>query len=319
LILLCFLLFYIYRFYRQKITLDKQQMEALKTEQENIRLKAIVEGQVQERQGISQEMHDDMGSGLTSILFLSHSLKKSSADENVQGVALKLGAGAQSLMEKMNEIIWMIARCFAGALPSTSTERCRITCKGVCDSRAADPSFSGRRSRRQRHVTGSDIKRVRLGIASFLCDVHFLRAFSSRDDTPASRSAQRNSFISDDRTIPCASCRMLCDRRKWNPPKIFAVHPADKIAKNIRWNIRSERGERLEKLFLIGGSHRGVSIAQERSLCPIRPDSIMPRRQDAENAVSFVLASLRSSSREGTGGKGPIRSQVIEASGTGEA
>jgi len=117
-------------------------------------------------------------------------------------------------MHNLHEIIWMIARCFAGAQDSMSTEHRRITCAGVCDSWAANPSFSGRRSRRQRHVTASDIKRVRLGIASFLCDVHFLRAFSSRDDTPASRSAQRNSFISDDRTIPCASCRMLCDRWK---------------------------------------------------------------------------------------------------------
>ena len=111
-------------------------------------------------------------------------------------------------MHNLHEIIWMIARCFAGAQDSMSTERRRITCAGVCDSWAANPLIAGRRSRKQRHVTASDIKRVRLGIASFLCDVHFLRAFSSCDDTPASRSAQRNSFISDDRTIPCASCRM---------------------------------------------------------------------------------------------------------------
>jgi hypothetical protein len=31
--------------------------------------------------------------------------------------------------------------------------------------------------------TAPDIKRVRKAIASFLCDVHFLRAFPSRDDT----------------------------------------------------------------------------------------------------------------------------------------
>jgi two-component system, NarL family, sensor kinase len=108
LILLLLLLLFIYRFYRQKITLDKQQLEALKTEQENIRLKAIVEGQLKERQRISQEMHDDMGSGLTSILFLSHSLNKPADQVNTMQVAAKLKSTASGLIEKMNEIIWML-------------------------------------------------------------------------------------------------------------------------------------------------------------------------------------------------------------------
>jgi signal transduction histidine kinase len=108
LILLSLLILFIYRFYRQKLMLDKQQLEAMKTEQENIRLKALVEGQLQERQRISQEMHDDMGSGLTSILFLSHSLNKPAGDTTTKQVAEKLKTTASGLIEKMNEIIWML-------------------------------------------------------------------------------------------------------------------------------------------------------------------------------------------------------------------
>jgi two-component system, NarL family, sensor kinase len=108
LVLLSLLLLFIYRFYRQKLILDKQQLEALKTEQENIRLKAMVEGQLKERQRISQEMHDDMGSGLTSILFLSHSLNKAADEIDTGQVAAKLKATASGLIEKMNEIIWML-------------------------------------------------------------------------------------------------------------------------------------------------------------------------------------------------------------------
>ncbi len=108
LILLSLLVLFIYRFYRQKMQLDQQELEAMKREQENIRLKALVEGQLQERQRISQEMHDDMGSGLTSILFLSHALNKPAGDIETMQVADKLKNTASGLIEKMNEIIWML-------------------------------------------------------------------------------------------------------------------------------------------------------------------------------------------------------------------
>jgi two-component system, NarL family, sensor kinase len=67
---------------------------------ENTRLKSLLEGQQQERRRISQEMHDDIGSGLTSLLFLSRSLP---AQEPVAG---RLQQTAQHLVQQMNEIIW---------------------------------------------------------------------------------------------------------------------------------------------------------------------------------------------------------------------
>lgn len=99
-LLLSLILFLTYRFYRQKQQLDRKKIEALHAEQENIRLKAILEGELRERRRISQEMHDDMGSGLTSMLFLSRSIE--GADEATG----KIKNTAESLIRKMNEIIW---------------------------------------------------------------------------------------------------------------------------------------------------------------------------------------------------------------------
>lgn len=75
-----------------------------------------------------------------------------------------------------------------------------------CDSPGVVDDRPPRRSRRQPHVTAPDIKRARRAIASFLCDMHFLRAFPSRDDTtsvtfgaarfvPASHISRQNNAV----------------------------------------------------------------------------------------------------------------------------
>ncbi|HEY0273752.1 MAG TPA: tetratricopeptide repeat protein, partial [Chitinophaga sp.] len=83
---------------------NHKAMTALKAEQENMRLKSQLEGQLQERQRIGQEMHDDMGAGLTSMLFLSRSIQ-GQGQEQVTG---RLRQMAESLVQKMNEIIWTL-------------------------------------------------------------------------------------------------------------------------------------------------------------------------------------------------------------------
>lgn len=100
--LLCLflLLLGLHRYYRQRHLLSSKAMAALQAEQENLRLNALLEGQLKERQRISQEMHDDMGSGLTSILFLSRTI------QGQEVVAAKLKHTAKDLVQKMNEIIW---------------------------------------------------------------------------------------------------------------------------------------------------------------------------------------------------------------------
>jgi signal transduction histidine kinase len=72
----------------------------VRAQRKNLRLQALVEGQQQERRRIGQEMHDDMGSGLTSLLFLSRTLGEP------RDTAEKIRHLSADLLTKMNEIIW---------------------------------------------------------------------------------------------------------------------------------------------------------------------------------------------------------------------
>lgn len=99
-VLLLAVLLWANRYYRQRQLLNEKTVETLKAEQENVRLKAQLEGQQQERQRIGREMHDDMGSGLTSMLFLSRQVN------NNDKAALRINETAEELVQKMNEIIW---------------------------------------------------------------------------------------------------------------------------------------------------------------------------------------------------------------------
>jgi two-component system, NarL family, sensor kinase len=92
-----------YRFYRQRQQLNKKAVQALQAEQDNVRLKSTLEGQLQERRRISREMHDDMGAGLTSVLFLGRAIQQPAE------VAEKIRHTAEGLVRKMNEIIWAMS------------------------------------------------------------------------------------------------------------------------------------------------------------------------------------------------------------------
>jgi len=102
--LLAVLFILTWRFSRQRQQLQQRTIRALEAEQENVRLKAKLEGQQHERQRISQEMHDDMGSGLTSLLFLGRGLNP--PDDQGRAISRKIQQTAEGLIHKMNEIIW---------------------------------------------------------------------------------------------------------------------------------------------------------------------------------------------------------------------
>ncbi|MDR2231946.1 MAG: tetratricopeptide repeat protein [Tannerella sp.] len=99
-ILLLLLMLAVFRSYRHRQLLNKKAMEAMQAEHESVRLKSLLEGQSQERQRIAQEMHDDMGTELTSLLYLIRSLQEKNPTSE------KLLRSTQSLTKKMNEIIW---------------------------------------------------------------------------------------------------------------------------------------------------------------------------------------------------------------------
>ncbi len=102
-VVLVLMLLLSYLFYRQRQLLNKQTIAKLEADQHTVRLQSLLKGQQQERVRISQEIHDDIGSGLTSMLFISRSLDASFADDKL---VKKLTVLASSLIEKMNEIVW---------------------------------------------------------------------------------------------------------------------------------------------------------------------------------------------------------------------
>jgi len=72
-------------------------------------LKEKMQAREDERDRIGREMHDDIGSALTTILYLSDDLKvKSKEDDNK--IADKIATTATGVVDKMNEIIWSMNR-----------------------------------------------------------------------------------------------------------------------------------------------------------------------------------------------------------------
>lgn len=106
------LIFFSYWYYRQKQKLQKQTIINYQKEREVIHLKAIMQGKDEERRRISAEMHDDIGSALTTIMYLCNSLNGNGGSEaSGQNQAIgKITATAGRIVDKMNEIIWSMNR-----------------------------------------------------------------------------------------------------------------------------------------------------------------------------------------------------------------
>ncbi len=84
---------------------EKLQLENDRKELE--KYKAIIDARDKERNRISQEIHDDIGSGLTSIRLLSEIAKVKSTESDSKELE-KISETSNILMDKMNEIIWTL-------------------------------------------------------------------------------------------------------------------------------------------------------------------------------------------------------------------
>ena len=104
-IFLILLIIISYRFYRQRQKLNEQAILNYQNEQDMIKLKALMQGREEERKRISGEMHDDIGSALTTIMYLSNSLSEQD-NENKLKIINKITSTAGTVVDKMNEIIW---------------------------------------------------------------------------------------------------------------------------------------------------------------------------------------------------------------------
>ena len=84
---------------------EKLQLENDRKELEKYR--AIIDTRDKERNRISQEIHDDIGSGLTSIRLLSEIAKAKSTSDDSKELE-KISETSNILIDKMNEIIWTL-------------------------------------------------------------------------------------------------------------------------------------------------------------------------------------------------------------------
>lgn len=97
------------RNYRHRRKLDQQSLLTLQKQHEVETLETKMEAREEERNRIGKEMHDDIGSSLTTILYLANDLKTDRQQENKQSIE-RIGNMAESVVGKMNEIIWSMNR-----------------------------------------------------------------------------------------------------------------------------------------------------------------------------------------------------------------
>lgn len=93
------------RSYRHKRRAAEQSLLTLQKQHEVNTLEAKMVAREEERNRIGKEMHDDVGSALTTILYLSDDLK-TTADNKNRDTAGKIAATAGMVVDKMNEIVW---------------------------------------------------------------------------------------------------------------------------------------------------------------------------------------------------------------------
>jgi signal transduction histidine kinase len=99
--------FLYYRYQNKKQEAKSQQIKLLEQENEFVAVKSSLEGQLNERVRISKEIHDDLGSSLTSISLLTEVLKTKVDGIEVPEVA-KISATSARMVDSMNEIVWAL-------------------------------------------------------------------------------------------------------------------------------------------------------------------------------------------------------------------
>lgn len=99
--------FLFYRYQNKKQEAKNQKIKLLEQENEFVAVKSSLEGQLNERVRISKEIHDDLGSSLTTISLLTEVLKTKIDGVKVPEVA-KISATSARMVDSMNEIVWAL-------------------------------------------------------------------------------------------------------------------------------------------------------------------------------------------------------------------
>jgi signal transduction histidine kinase len=94
---------------RRDIIERVKERERLKLENERKEFEkqmAVITAMQQERDRISADMHDELGSGVTAIRLMSEILKSRMKDQPIMPELEKISSNANDLLGKMNTIIW---------------------------------------------------------------------------------------------------------------------------------------------------------------------------------------------------------------------
>ena len=96
--------------YKNRTQLIEQttERERLKTENERKELEkqvAVMQAHQQERERISADIHDELGSGMTTIRLMSE-IAKNKMKENIPVEIEKISSSANEVLNKMNAIVW---------------------------------------------------------------------------------------------------------------------------------------------------------------------------------------------------------------------
>ncbi|MGB3226675.1 MAG: histidine kinase dimerization/phosphoacceptor domain-containing protein, partial [Saprospiraceae bacterium] len=104
-VLLSGLLIWFLVFYQKKKYTQQLEKKDLLLKQQNL----IIENQQaieKERNRIASEMHDDLGSGLTTIKYLSERALKQAKDPEEEKQVKRISEHSSQLVRNMSEIIW---------------------------------------------------------------------------------------------------------------------------------------------------------------------------------------------------------------------
>ncbi len=85
---------------------EKEMLKARNLLQEYEKEMAVYRAQQDERERISADMHDELGSGMTAIRLMSEIARTKLKDESISPELGKISASANDVLNKMNAIIW---------------------------------------------------------------------------------------------------------------------------------------------------------------------------------------------------------------------
>ena len=93
-------------YWRKRKLLESEKLAKLQLETEWTELKSRMAAQLQERNRISQELHDELGATLTSISLASELLKQNKLTDSPE--ARIIAKASSEMTTKMNEIVWSL-------------------------------------------------------------------------------------------------------------------------------------------------------------------------------------------------------------------